>query len=63
MTTTLTKRLAVFDSEYKLPTANLTVENEAGQTTNLPRTDPGWSEEIALDVEWAHAAAPGAKAR
>jgi hypothetical protein len=53
--------LAVFDSEYNLPAANLTVENQAGQTTNLPRTDPGWSLEIALDVEWAHAAAPGAK--
>jgi len=53
--------LAVFDSEYKLPTANLTVENQSGQTSNLPQTDPGWSLEIALDVEWAHAAAPGAK--
>jgi subtilase family serine protease len=53
--------LAVFDSQYKLPAANLSVENQAGQTTNLPRTDAGWSLEIALDVEWAHAAAPGAK--
>jgi subtilase family serine protease len=53
--------LATFDSQYKLPAANLTVENQAGQTTNLPRTDAGWSLEIALDVEWAHAAAPGAK--
>ena len=53
--------LATFDSEYKLPAASLTVENESGQTTRLPATDPGWSLEIALDVEWAHAAAPGAK--
>ena len=51
--------LATFDSEYKLPAANLTVENESGQTTRLPQTDAGWSLEIALDVEWAHAAAPG----
>jgi subtilase family serine protease len=53
--------LAVFDSEYELPAANLTVENELGQTTRLPQTDAGWSLEIALDVEWAHAVAPGAK--
>lgn len=26
-----------------------------------PPTDPGWSLEISLDVEWAHAIAPGAK--
>jgi subtilase family serine protease len=53
--------LAKFDAQYNLPTANLTVENQYGQTTNLPSTDPSWSLEIALDVEWAHAAAPGAK--
>src|SRR5262249_42756728 len=33
----------------------------SGQSTNLPPTDPNWSLEIAMDVEWAHAAAPGAK--
>jgi len=27
----------------------------------MPPTDPGWSLEISLDVEWAHAIAPGAK--
>jgi hypothetical protein len=53
--------LATFDATYSLPTANLTVENQNGQTTNLPATDAGWSLEIALDVEMAHAAAPGAK--
>src|SRR5207248_2797397 len=26
-----------------------------------PSTSSGWSQEIALDVEWAHAIAPGAK--
>src|SRR5260370_10838178 len=26
-----------------------------------PRTDRGWALEISLDVEWAHAIAPGAK--
>jgi subtilase family serine protease len=53
--------LATFDAQYNLPSASLTVENQSGQTTNLPRTDPSWSQEIALDVEWVHAAAPGAK--
>lgn len=28
--------------------------------TSLPAANAGWSEEIALDVEWAHALAPGA---
>ena len=42
--------------------------NESGQTTNLPGTDPAgpgnlngnWEIEEALDIEWAHAIAPGA---
>ncbi len=53
--------LAVFDSTFGLPAASLTVDNESGTTTRLPSTDPGWSQEIAMDVEWAHAAAPMAK--
>jgi subtilase family serine protease len=53
--------LAAFDNYYHLAPANLTVQNQLGQTTNLPRTDPGWALEIAMDVEWAHAAAPGAR--
>jgi hypothetical protein len=53
--------LAAFDAKYGLASASLTVVNQSGQSTNLPQTDPNWSLEIALDVEWAHAAAPGAK--
>src|SRR5262249_36646571 len=30
-----------------------------GMPQGLPPSDSGWSEEIALDVEWAHAIAPG----
>jgi hypothetical protein len=52
--------LAAFDKQYGLPAASLTVENQNGQTTSLPQTSASWSLEIALDVEWAHAAAPGA---
>jgi subtilase family serine protease len=35
------------------------VVNQTGGT-KLPQNDQGWSSEIALDVEWAHAIAPGA---
>ena len=52
----LATELATFDSKYGLATARYTVDDLAGSTT-----DAGWSEEEALDVEWAHAAAPGAK--
>jgi hypothetical protein len=54
--------LTLFDTKYGLATASLSVVNEAGQGTNLPYlTDSGWSLETAMDVEWAHAAAPGAR--
>lgn len=53
--------LAAFDAQYGLPAANLTVVNQYGSTNYLPQTSADWSLEIALDVEWAHAAAPGAK--
>ena len=56
---TIQSDLATFDSQYMpgLPAANLTVAIPQG----TPRTDPGWALEISLDVEWAHAIAPGAK--
>jgi hypothetical protein len=55
--------LQTFDQRYGLPTANLTVVNQTGSTTNLPAVDTsgGWEVEESLDVEWAHAIAPGAK--
>ncbi len=51
----LASDLNTFDQAYSLPTANLTVVNQAGSQTNS-----GWAGEEALDVEWAHAIAPGA---
>lgn len=57
--------LNVFSQQYGLPactTANgcfQKVDQRGG--TKYPRTDSGWALEIALDVEWAHAIAPGAK--
>jgi subtilase family serine protease len=48
--------LAAFDKQYGLSAPpSFTVDN-LGATA----TDPGWSVETALDVEWAHAVAPKA---
>src|SRR5262249_30325515 len=47
--------LNAFDAAYGLPYTALTVINQAGN-----QTDDGWSTEESLDVEWAHAVAPGA---
>lgn len=61
----IAKDLAVFGTTYGLPactTSNgcFTKVNQVGGTS-YPRTNSGWALEIALDVEWAHAIAPGAK--
>ena len=57
--------LGVFSAQYGLPactTANgcFTKVNQTGGS-KLPRTDSGWALEISLDIQWAHAIAPGAK--
>jgi subtilase family serine protease len=54
--------LNTFDVPFNLPNITVTRISETGSTTNLPKTDStgGWEEEEALDVEWAHAIAPGA---
>src|SRR5438445_12741926 len=54
--------LHTFDSAFGLPTCTtsngcFTIATPQG----APRTDRGWALEISLDVEWAHAIAPGAK--
>ena len=56
--------LAVFSSQYGLPpctTANGCFQkvNQTGGT-RYPRSNAGWALEISLDVQWAHAIAPGA---
>ena len=50
--------LAVFDKKFNLPQANFT---KVVPSTGTPAYDPNWAYEISLDVEWAHAIAPGAK--
>jgi subtilase family serine protease len=57
--------LGVFSSRFGLPactTANGCFKkvNQTGGTA-YPRKDPGWALEISLDVQWAHAIAPGTK--
>jgi hypothetical protein len=53
--------LAAFDQQFQLPTGSLSVVNQTGASL-LPAADPSgaWEQEDALDVEWAHAMAPGA---
>lgn len=57
--------LAAFDAQYGLPpctTADgcFTKVDESGGT-NYPPSDNSWAFEISIDVQWAHAIAPGAK--
>jgi Subtilase family len=52
--------LAVFDYTFGLPDPpSFTIVNQYGGA-KLPSKNRGWAQEIALDVEWAHAIAPGA---
>ena len=64
-----TSDLASFDAQLGLPDPpSFTKFNQYGSTSNLPGTDPAgagnlngnWEIEEALDIEWAHAMAPGA---
>jgi subtilase family serine protease len=55
-----------FSKTYGLPTCTIanqcfTKINQNGKTAPLPATNTGWALEINLDVQWAHAMAPGAK--
>jgi hypothetical protein len=51
----LASDLQVFDQSNGLPAPSLSVVNQAGTKTNAV-----WASEETLDVEWAHAIAPGA---
>jgi len=57
--------LNVFSTQFGLPTCTTAngcfkKVNQTG-STKYPRYNSGWGLEIALDIEWAHAIAPGAK--
>jgi hypothetical protein len=60
--------LDTFNTQYTLPsrTSSNFVKigistNGTGSTSTFPSRNSGWSGESSLDVEWAHAVAPGAK--
>ncbi len=56
----IASNLQTFDAAYGLPAPpNFWVVNENGGSS-LPAANQGWGLEISLDVEWAHAMAPGA---
>ena len=58
--TAIVSDLAAFDKQFNLPAVpSLQQVNQFGGKT-LPGTNSTWSQETALDVEWAHAVAPGA---
>jgi hypothetical protein len=48
-----------FDAQFGLPNPTFTRVNENGGST-LPAANSSWALETSLDVEWAHALAPGA---
>jgi PKD repeat protein len=52
--------LASFDSEFSLPTPSVSYNYPVPTGTNLNATSDDWGVEEALDLEWAHASAPGA---
>lgn len=60
---TIATDLASFDTAFGLPAANLQIVAPDGLTPFDPAdiTMAGWAQEISLDVQWAHATAPGAK--
>lgn len=51
--------LKAFDLAFGLPDPVFTKVNQTGGTT-MPSPNAGWASEISLDVQWAHAIAPGA---
>jgi subtilase family serine protease len=60
---TIQQDLGLFDAAFELPPADFSIVNMPGLQPFDP-TDAnqvGWSGEVSLDVQWAHAVAPGAK--
>ncbi|HEY2537800.1 MAG TPA: PKD domain-containing protein [Solirubrobacteraceae bacterium] len=51
--------LSKFSAQYGLPAATFAQVNQTGGSS-LPATNASWDLEISLDIEWAHAIAPGA---
>ena len=58
---TLASDVAAFDSLWGLAPADLTIQAPFGIDKTTPANASGWAGETSLDVQWAHAIAPGAK--
>jgi hypothetical protein len=57
----ITSDLSTFDSHFSLSAPpTFKIVSQTGSTSSLPATNASWGVEITLDVEWAHAMAPGA---
>ena len=56
----LASDLAVFDAHFGLPAPPSFVKVSESGSSTLPATNASWAQETSLDVEWAHAIAPGA---
>jgi kumamolisin len=56
----LASDLAAFTAAFGLPAAHVTYNYPVPMPPNLNSTSTGWGLEEALDLEWSHAAAPGA---
>ena len=53
--------LNVFCKQFGLPTTTIQIVYPAGKPSSYDPYGPSWASETSLDVEWAHAIAPGAK--
>jgi subtilase family serine protease len=61
---TISRDLARFDTSFGLPAAQLRIIHPAGKPPRFRASNPtmqDWAFETSLDVEYAHAIAPGAK--
>jgi subtilase family serine protease len=56
-----TSDLHIFDKEFGLPDPPSFTKIEQTSGGTAPPANQGWADEDALDVEWTHAIAPGAK--
>lgn len=58
--------LTVYRNQFHLPPCTVASGcfrkvSQTGSTTNLPRTDPGWAQEISLDIDMVSATCPDCK--
>jgi subtilase family serine protease len=59
--TTIAADLATFSQAMGLPPAHFTIIGTPTESNFSTDANAGWATETTLDVEWAHAIAPGAK--